>query len=191
VGCNSFSLSLNFDNALMLSLDGNSFYEKQTLKSVRTHPRPPSTIAYRSDLLHSADSIAAGAIQLSEVHTGYRHSTDPASKRRVREALNASLRALPDWPLEGGADLAPAVNQQWESAKAQVEWAQQQHQAQVQYAMATGWQQQQQQQQLQPQPQQMMMTGAAPAGYWQQPQQTGWQQPGGADMPGPGMGYYG
>jgi len=35
---------------------------------------------------------------MNEVFTGYRHSGDLASKRRVREALNAALKNMPDWP---------------------------------------------------------------------------------------------
>lgn len=32
---------------------------------------------------------------MNEVKTGWKHSTDPASKARVREALNAGLSAMP------------------------------------------------------------------------------------------------
>ncbi|OSD06591.1 hypothetical protein PYCCODRAFT_1464498 [Trametes coccinea BRFM310] len=44
------------------------------------------------------DTVAAGAFQMQEVFTGYRQSSDIASKRRVREAINAALSSLPDWP---------------------------------------------------------------------------------------------
>ncbi|KAG6873944.1 hypothetical protein C0995_008983 [Termitomyces sp. Mi166 len=44
------------------------------------------------------DSVAASAFQMQEVFEGYRQSGDVASKRRVREASNAALQALPDWP---------------------------------------------------------------------------------------------
>ncbi|KAI0049753.1 hypothetical protein FA95DRAFT_1588044 [Auriscalpium vulgare] len=44
------------------------------------------------------DTVAASALQLSEVKEGYRHSGDLASKRRVREASNAALTGLPDYP---------------------------------------------------------------------------------------------
>lgn len=44
------------------------------------------------------DSVAASSFQMHEVFTGYRHSGDLASKRRVREAINAALTSLPDWP---------------------------------------------------------------------------------------------
>ncbi|KAG6813916.1 hypothetical protein H0H92_005765 [Tricholoma furcatifolium] len=35
---------------------------------------------------------------MEEVFQGYRQSADVASKRRVREASNAAIQALPDWP---------------------------------------------------------------------------------------------
>ena len=44
------------------------------------------------------DIVAAGALQMSEVFTGYRHSGDIASKRRVRESCNAALTGLPEYP---------------------------------------------------------------------------------------------
>ncbi|KZT00817.1 uncharacterized protein LAESUDRAFT_764272 [Laetiporus sulphureus 93-53] len=44
------------------------------------------------------DSVAASAFQFQEVFSGYRQSGDLASKRRVREAINAALTSLPDWP---------------------------------------------------------------------------------------------
>ncbi|RDX57278.1 hypothetical protein OH76DRAFT_1395079 [Lentinus brumalis] len=44
------------------------------------------------------DSIAASSFQMQEVFSGYRQSGDIASKRRVREAINAALASLPDWP---------------------------------------------------------------------------------------------
>ncbi|KAH9903040.1 hypothetical protein C8Q73DRAFT_742263 [Cubamyces lactineus] len=44
------------------------------------------------------DTVAAGSFQMQEVFTGYRQSSDVASKRRVREAINAALSSLPDWP---------------------------------------------------------------------------------------------
>ena len=36
---------------------------------------------------------------MREVFQGYRQSGDLSSKRRVREATNAALQNLPDWPL--------------------------------------------------------------------------------------------
>jgi hypothetical protein len=44
------------------------------------------------------DSVAASSFQLHEVFQGYRQSADYASKRRVREATNAALSSLPEWP---------------------------------------------------------------------------------------------
>jgi len=44
------------------------------------------------------DTVAAAALQMSEVFTGYRHSGDIASKRRVRESCNAALSGLPEYP---------------------------------------------------------------------------------------------
>ncbi|KAF8227309.1 hypothetical protein L208DRAFT_1366334 [Tricholoma matsutake] len=44
------------------------------------------------------DSVAASSFQMSEVFQGYRQSGDLPSKRRVREACNAALQSLPDWP---------------------------------------------------------------------------------------------
>jgi len=41
------------------------------------------------------DSIHAAKMQMNEVKSGWKHSTDPASKARVREALNAGLSAMP------------------------------------------------------------------------------------------------
>ncbi|KAA1467482.1 hypothetical protein DENSPDRAFT_832545 [Dentipellis sp. KUC8613] len=46
----------------------------------------------------NVDSVAASYFQMNEVFTGYRHSGDVASKRRVRESCNAALNNLPDWP---------------------------------------------------------------------------------------------
>ncbi|KAH9945170.1 uncharacterized protein BXZ73DRAFT_73357 [Epithele typhae] len=44
------------------------------------------------------DTVAAASFQVQEVFAGYRQSGDVASKRRVREAINASLMSLPDHP---------------------------------------------------------------------------------------------
>jgi len=44
------------------------------------------------------DAIAAGAVQMTEMFGGYRHSSDIASKRRVREACNAAVAGLPEYP---------------------------------------------------------------------------------------------
>ncbi|KAJ6576397.1 hypothetical protein DFH09DRAFT_1149210 [Mycena vulgaris] len=44
------------------------------------------------------DSVAASSFQMHEVFANYRQSGDLASKRRVREASNAAITSLPDWP---------------------------------------------------------------------------------------------
>jgi len=48
--------------------------------------------------LTAPDTITACTFQLQEVFNGYRQSSDPGSKRRVREACNAAIAGLPDWP---------------------------------------------------------------------------------------------
>ncbi|KAH8826614.1 hypothetical protein DL96DRAFT_1499586 [Flagelloscypha sp. PMI_526] len=45
-----------------------------------------------------ADTIAASTFQMHEVFSSYRQSSDIQSKQRVREACNAAISALPDWP---------------------------------------------------------------------------------------------
>jgi len=44
------------------------------------------------------DTVAAAALQMSEVFAGYRHSGDLDSKRRVRESCNAAVTSLPEYP---------------------------------------------------------------------------------------------
>ncbi|KAK1226566.1 hypothetical protein PQX77_010449 [Marasmius sp. AFHP31] len=44
------------------------------------------------------DSVAASSFQMQEVFQNYRQSGDRSSKSRVREATNAALQSLPDWP---------------------------------------------------------------------------------------------
>ncbi|EJD48902.1 hypothetical protein AURDEDRAFT_161839 [Auricularia subglabra TFB-10046 SS5] len=44
------------------------------------------------------DTVAAAKFQMKEVLEGYNQSSDPASKRRVREFMNAGLSSLPEWP---------------------------------------------------------------------------------------------
>ncbi|KAJ3546433.1 hypothetical protein NM688_g5517 [Phlebia brevispora] len=46
----------------------------------------------------NADTVVAAKFQMQEVHSGYRQSGDLASKKRVRESINAALTNLPDWP---------------------------------------------------------------------------------------------
>ncbi|BGP18368.1 hypothetical protein JCM10213_000373 [Rhodosporidiobolus nylandii] len=59
---------------------------------------PTSADQLRRQAEDYVDSIHAARMQLNEVKTGWRHSTDPASKARVREALNAGLSSLPEYP---------------------------------------------------------------------------------------------
>ena len=44
------------------------------------------------------DTVLATYKQMQIARTDYRHSTDVESKNRVREALNAALKNLPEWP---------------------------------------------------------------------------------------------
>ncbi|KAF7794813.1 hypothetical protein EIP86_005955 [Pleurotus ostreatoroseus] len=46
----------------------------------------------------NADTVVAAKFQMQEVEGGYRQSGDLASKKRVRESINAALTNLPDWP---------------------------------------------------------------------------------------------
>ncbi|KAF9052398.1 hypothetical protein BDZ89DRAFT_1088487 [Hymenopellis radicata] len=46
----------------------------------------------------NSDLAAAASFQMHEVFENYRKSGDLASKRRVREASNATLTGCPDWP---------------------------------------------------------------------------------------------
>ena len=57
------------------------------------HPSVPLLL-----MCDCADTIAASSFQMQEVFSGYRQSGDVASKRRVREAINAALTSLPEWP---------------------------------------------------------------------------------------------
>ena len=49
-------------------------------------------------LIASTDNITASSFQMKEVLEGYRVSSDLASRNRVREAMNAALQSLPEWP---------------------------------------------------------------------------------------------
>lgn len=46
----------------------------------------------------NCDCVAASTFQIEEVFKGYRQSADPSSRRRVREATNAAVQSLPNWP---------------------------------------------------------------------------------------------
>ncbi|GAA5863652.1 hypothetical protein JCM3774_001203 [Rhodotorula dairenensis] len=65
---------------------------------------PTNILSLRRDAEDKVDGIHASKMQLDEVKTGWRHSTDVASKARVREALNAGLSSLPSYP----APLSPS-----------------------------------------------------------------------------------
>ncbi|KAJ8292915.1 hypothetical protein OF846_003639 [Rhodotorula toruloides] len=60
--------------------------------------KAPTQSARNSCAKKARDSIHAAKMQLGEVKAGWRHSTDAASKSRVREALNAGLSSLPPYP---------------------------------------------------------------------------------------------
>ncbi|QRV87527.1 hypothetical protein RhiJN_15545 [Ceratobasidium sp. AG-Ba] len=72
------------------------------LEGARYNGWTPSEIlqcqAMIKDAGDNVDTCHASEFQLQEVQSGYRHSTDPASKNRVREALNAGLKMLPEFP---------------------------------------------------------------------------------------------
>ncbi|CAK5268534.1 unnamed protein product [Mycena citricolor] len=69
---------------------------------------PPLANQYQSEAVRlqamakeaesNADSISASSFQMHEVFANYRKSGDLSSKSRVREASNAALTSLPDWP---------------------------------------------------------------------------------------------
>ena len=54
--------------------------------------------SYLRSIIFCLDSVAASLFQMQEVFHGYRQSGDAASKARVREATNAALKGLPNWP---------------------------------------------------------------------------------------------
>ena len=57
-----------------------------------------NSVVLSYSFIHSPDAVAASAIQLQEVFNNYRQSGDSGSKRRVRQASNAAITGLPDWP---------------------------------------------------------------------------------------------
>nr|GAT60776.1 predicted protein [Mycena chlorophos] len=54
------------------------------------------TMAKEAESNH--DSVAASSFQMREVFENYRSTSNVATKSRVREASNAALASLPDWP---------------------------------------------------------------------------------------------
>ncbi|GAA5960410.1 hypothetical protein JCM8115_001172 [Rhodotorula mucilaginosa] len=144
---------------------------------------PTNVLSLRRDAEDKVDGIHASKMQLDEVKTGWRHSTDVASKARVREALNAGLSSLPAYPAPlnpsqlGGSFVHHA---QKDAIMAQYSGYYQQQPQQPGGAFlqpqATGYQQQQPQ-----------MTGySSGMGMGMQPQMTGYG--GGAGGMGMGMG---
>lgn len=90
------------------------------------------------------DSMMAATMQLEEARTGFRQSTDAASKSRVRDAINSSLRSLPDWPEE--LDLSPSAQAQmpqqtgsYQQHPHQTGFQPSYHQGQMQYPQQTGF----------------------------------------------------
>ncbi|GAA5906739.1 uncharacterized protein JCM6883_005674 [Sporobolomyces salmoneus] len=59
---------------------------------------PTNVDTLKRDAENHVDSIHAAKMQMNEVKSGWKHSTDSASKARVREALNAGLSAMPEYP---------------------------------------------------------------------------------------------
>lgn len=55
-------------------------------------------LQFHQEATTNADTVAAAGFQLKEVRETWRQSSDPSSKRRVREACNAALSSLPNWP---------------------------------------------------------------------------------------------
>ncbi|KAJ7650304.1 hypothetical protein FB45DRAFT_887541 [Roridomyces roridus] len=54
--------------------------------------------AMAKDAGTNSDSAAASSFQIHEMFTNYRQSSDLPSKNRVREASNAAIASMPDWP---------------------------------------------------------------------------------------------
>ncbi|BGP50197.1 hypothetical protein JCM10450v2_006108 [Rhodotorula kratochvilovae] len=151
---------------------------------------PTNVDTLRRRAAEQVDGIHAAKMQLHEVQQGWRHSTDAASKARVREALNAGITSLPDYPAPvaptelGGAFVHSAMKQGvmaqfGAGAGAQGGYGGMQPQQ-------TGYQQSQQTGYGGMQPQPTGYGGApggyggAPGGYQQPQQQTGYgyqQQP--------------
>jgi hypothetical protein len=106
------------------------------------------------------DTIAASKIQVQEAFSGYRHSSDSASRARVREFLNAGLQALPELPEPLPAPSSPAPTQQQFAS----------------FSTGSGFYPQQHQQQQQPQFAQPMMQPQYGQQYAQPQQQFQFQQ---------------
>jgi hypothetical protein len=79
------------DNMIILGAQG-------CLRKTRCGPYIRSLVPGADRTFGSLDIITAAYLQMQEVYVSYRQSSDPTSKKRVRECLNAGLRNLPDWP---------------------------------------------------------------------------------------------
>ncbi|GAA5893621.1 hypothetical protein JCM6882_007863 [Rhodosporidiobolus microsporus] len=129
---------------------------------------PTSADHLRKQADNYVDSCHAAKMQLDEVKTGWRHSTDAASKARVREALNAGLSSLPEYPPPlHPSELGGAFHRQAEQS-----WQKNSIMSQFSAGPSSSYQQQQPQQ-----------TGYQQQGYggggMMQPQQTGYGGGGG------------
>ncbi|GAA5856988.1 hypothetical protein JCM8547_008497 [Rhodosporidiobolus lusitaniae] len=149
------------------------------IKAAANQGADPTLVdALRRDAENYVDSIHAAKMQLSEVKSGWRHSTDAASKARVREALNAGLSSLPEYPQPlSPSSLGGAFHDASRKSGIMAQFGASQ---QPQYPQQTGYMQPQQTGFSQQQQQQYLQQ----AGYMQ-PQQTGFGGYGGGGM---GMG---
>ncbi|KAK4052504.1 hypothetical protein OIV83_002306 [Microbotryomycetes sp. JL201] len=72
---------------------------KSSISTLGNQGADPTLVeSLKRDADNYIDSCHAAKMQLAEVKEGWRHSTDAASKARVREALNAGLASLPEYP---------------------------------------------------------------------------------------------
>ncbi|KAM0790560.1 hypothetical protein ACM66B_004429 [Microbotryomycetes sp. NB124-2] len=72
---------------------------KSSISTLGSQGADPTAVeSLKRDADNYIDSCHAAKMQLAEVKEGWRHSTDAASKARVREALNAGLASLPEYP---------------------------------------------------------------------------------------------
>ncbi|KDE04007.1 hypothetical protein MVLG_05509 [Microbotryum lychnidis-dioicae p1A1 Lamole] len=142
---------------------------KSAVKQVALQGADPSAVErLTKDADTNIDSIHASKFQLAEVKDTWRHSADAASKARVREALNAGLNSLPEYP----APLSPEQVGGAFYRRAAEEYRKQNIMSGYQQPQMTGHPQQQMQ------PQQYGIQ-AQPTGYYppqQQQQQGGYLQ---------------
>ncbi|KAJ7903548.1 hypothetical protein B0H14DRAFT_945869 [Mycena olivaceomarginata] len=84
-------------------IEGNIVQLRQQMQYGNYHPAQVQQEIGRlqamiKDCETTHDSVAASSFQMHEVFANYRQSSDLASKQRVREASNAAITSLPDWP---------------------------------------------------------------------------------------------